>query len=180
MLRFLHWLTEFLWLRCIEIDLKPYLDRYWIRGWLPAKVFTPLIMTPRGATWRDYAARPLAAEKTSWGIYLHHFRSKDPDRHPHSHPWWWAFSIILAGGYTEQRIMKDGSIRTKRFRPGMVSILRHDTFHHVSELHGRETWTLFVCGEKTSHWGFWVNGKFVYHRDYENDQGARILKGDDE
>lgn len=124
-----------------------YLYRYRIFGWLPG----------------DKPKR--------YGLYLHRFMRPDDDEHLHSHPWDYAVSLVLAGGYTEERFPetcsvcdnpKDGKHRVRRvIRPGRLNILRGEAFHRVSELHGRETWTLFFVGPKRASWGFFVPGRGV-------------------
>ena len=36
-------------------------------------------------------------------VYLHRFERPDNDRHLHNHPWPWAVSLVLTGGYDEVR-----------------------------------------------------------------------------
>lgn len=101
--------------------------------------------------------------------YLHFFFRGDNDRELHSHPWEtfmpvWPFnlfgsmSIILTGGYVEERLTRTGQVRVKRYGPGSVNILRGKTFHRVQLSQGG-TWTLFLAGRrfqvpKGEDWGF--------------------------
>ena len=67
--------------------------------------------------------------------YLHHFLRSDPDdRGWHDHPMR-ATAIILAGGYTEERLVgfsKEGCVITRRrLRPGRINKLDECAFHRV-------------------------------------------------
>jgi hypothetical protein len=131
--RFLHWLTGFLPARIINDGQRDYLERYYVT--------------------------------TIFGmrIYLHRFIGSDPDRGLHDHPWSWAFSLILAGFYYEQR--RDG-IRRRRWGNWLTG----DSFHRVilpridgnygihledQEPEYQPCWTLFIHrAKKNKSWGF--------------------------
>jgi hypothetical protein len=107
---------------------QPYLDRYYVAGWSPWNTSYPV------------------------GLVLHHFVASDPDDELHSHPWAWAASVILAGGYTETRC--DGAVTTARvFRPGDVNTIRPETRHRVTLL-GADCWTLMAMGAYAQPWRF--------------------------
>jgi len=109
----------------------------------------------------------LTPERNWWrtrlpGLYLHRFFRGDHDRELHNHPWDWALSFILRGGYTEYR--KDGRyapVREYILRPGRLNIIWKDTYHRV-ELHDSVTgcWTLFIAAPRAARdpdeesWGF--------------------------
>ena len=125
----------------ITTDGNPYLARHYIftKDWIPTKLQPYFTKLP--------------------SIFVHEFRRGDDDRECHSHPWHFSFSIILAGGYTEERVHRliDGGYRViaRTFRPGMLNVIRADDFHRVTLLDGKTTWTLFVAGERTGEeWGF--------------------------
>ena len=107
--------------------------------------------------------------------YLHRMYRPDNDRTLHNHPWRWAFSIILAGGYTEERLLKDGKVIARRMRPGMFNILGPGSFHRIIELHGKETWTLFIAGPRISDWGFIdpESSLFIPHKAYFELKGIK-------
>ncbi|HEX2879698.1 MAG TPA: hypothetical protein VHO25_09170 [Polyangiaceae bacterium] len=90
----------------------------------------------------------------TWNSYLHRFCRSDEDLDLHNHPWRWGFGIILWGGYIEERLMPDGSIRVKRFGPGAFNFVTRNTFHRV-DLIRHECWTLFWTAPKQFDWGFW-------------------------
>ena len=77
----------------IQPQDRPYLDRYFAAGWSPVR------------------KRPGPA------IYLHHFLSSDPQVAVHSHPWDWSASLILAGGYREERCTGDGDRLVREYHP---------------------------------------------------------------
>jgi hypothetical protein len=116
------------------------------------------------------------------GPYLHHFHRGDYDRRLHNHPWEYAWSWILSGGYVEERIrptpaalfywQEQGFVSRvplfEAYLAGSVNRIRENDFHRVSLAsdHGplpglfgwlacRQTWTLFYSGPKTGNrWGF--------------------------
>lgn len=116
-----------------------------------------------------------------FSAYLHRFLKPDGDRELHNHPWRWAFSIVLWGGYTEERFCGATTlepvfpwlhicptcgcmsisgvpfkhITKRRLRPLSFNFIRGEDYHRVAELHGKQTWTLFIAGPKTKSWGFW-------------------------
>jgi hypothetical protein len=133
-----------------NFDKSPYLLRLKVRGYIPP---------PKGE-----APDP---KRYRLNVYLHRFLSKDQDRDLHNHPWKWSFSIVLWGGYTEEkRNRRTGEVRRRRVWPGMINVLGARDFHRVLELHGRETWTLFFAGGKAAAWGFLVGGHFIRAREY--------------
>jgi hypothetical protein len=89
-----------------------------------------------------------------WSIYLHRFHRGDIDRELHSHPWRWAVSLVLVGGYIEERRTADGRIEMKVCRPGSINRLKASDFHRV-DLRDGEAWTLFLVGPKVAQWYFW-------------------------
>lgn len=101
--------------------------------------------------WRgDFNGRKVMWTKSllSWRGYkvdLHKFVDVDAADCFHTHPAP-AIRIILWGGYVEQ--MEDGS--TKRWRPGMVGIVRPALSHRAAALlNGRCSYSLWLRGKKT-------------------------------
>ncbi len=132
-------------------DGKDYLNRIAIAGDLP----------------KEPATRKV-------NVFLHQILMNDLDRHLHNHPWEWSYSLILSGGYTEERLTPGGT-RQRRMRPGMVNKLGPHDFHRILELHGEETWTLFIGGPKTLGWGFLVPeigfvSESIYRKVFELDR----------
>ena len=107
---------------------RPYLRRYFVAGWNP--------WTKRG----------------HGAVFLHHFVASDPNDEVHSHPWGWALSVILVGGYREYRCV--GDVRTVReYHPGDVNQLGPEDRHRI-ELLEADCWTLFLVGDYAQPWGF--------------------------
>lgn len=107
--------------------------------------------------------------------YLHRFHRPDVDPEHHSHPWPAAVAVILAGGYTEERLV-DGRVRTRERRPGTAHLLLRSTYHRVTRLHG-EVWTLFVpLGRNSDEWSFRhpTTGETTPWRTFIKRQGRRI------
>ena len=90
---------------------------------------------------------------------LHHYLRSDPDRGLHDHPWSWAVSLPLAGGYVEHR--KTGipmgrvTYAALRRRPGRFYRLTGYDFHAVRLAPGQTSWSLFFTGANdVKPWGF--------------------------
>jgi len=101
-------------------------------------------------------------KKNRFNLYLHRFLRGDSDDAPHSHPWPWSVSLVLWGGYTEERLIEVNGIKymkTRRVWPLTLNVFRDGDYHRVVRLHGSQTWTLFLTGPKSSSWGFWVFGR---------------------
>lgn len=129
--------------------------------WLAKRLPSITIPTPDG---KPYLTRYyLFGADRAWGnVFLHHFHSSDMDMAPsgtfylHNHPWPWSFSIILAGGYREERRQTDDTIVVKTFKAGSINTLSDKDFHRV-DLLGDDGWSLFFTGwrSKKRSWGFW-------------------------
>lgn len=94
-------------------------------------------------------------------LYLHKFHRGDDDLALHNHPWKWAISFILAGGYKEERRIEEKRMLYKVHRvvysfvePLSFNFLRGNDFHRV-ELLEKDAWTLFLVGPRVQGWGFW-------------------------
>lgn len=88
------------------------------------------------------------------GIYLHFFHRGDQDRDLHNHPWQSSWSLIIWGGYEEERLV-NGKVLTKRFTPGSVNSIKADDFHRVTLLNSAGCWSLFFAGDRMQEWGFY-------------------------
>lgn len=125
----------------ITIDGKPYLTRYY-----------------------------LLLKDRSWGnVYIHHFHSSDQGLELHNHPWRWGLSLVLRGGYSEERahgpviwdaavgppVIQKVTIERRDIKPGSVNFIRSTDFHRVDlNDESRGAWSLFVAGKRTKDWGF--------------------------
>jgi hypothetical protein len=147
-------------------DGKPYLVRWYLCGEDGGlKYFGEGQTTPR---WWQKALTWLPC------VYIHCFKSSDTDPEFHNHPWC-ATSLILAGGYDEERRVDSISARggykivLQRFKPGMTNHLFADTFHRVHLIGDDECWTAIALGEKVQSWGFYSfeTGKFLHWRDHQ-------------
>jgi hypothetical protein len=112
-----------------RVDIAPGGELY-LRRWY---------LTPTGWWYRN-----------RWpGVFLHCFHTSDPDRGFHSHPWYWATSLILRGSYQEERPVLGyddwPSVYMRRLAPGYTATLTPNDFHRVKLLTPR-VWTLFVVG----------------------------------
>ena len=164
----LRWLTRHLPApRIIGDDVTPYLSRWYLLGRptmpdgsSPFDVYG----TPRlGIVWND----------AGFGLYLHRFHRGDGGLELHNHPWRWAVSLILAGGYVEERRVPSDlwtpkwSVERRTVRPWTLNRIAADDFHRVDLLE-EDAWTLFLVGPKHQSWGFWsrTTDRFVGWRDF--------------
>jgi hypothetical protein len=110
-------------------------------------------------------------------LKLHQFHRSDEDAELHSHPWKWGIAFVLWGGYVEERW--DGTkVVTKTVYPGMINIIRRDTFHRV-DLRKSSAWTLFLVGPILDTWYFLdpKTGKRWYWKDFIKMKGLTPLEG---
>jgi hypothetical protein len=122
-------LVPWLAAQTIERDGLPYLERYFVAGWSPSN------------------------GQTGPAIFLHHFVASDAREQMHSHPWGLAVSLILVGGYREERCNPAGRRTAHDFRPGDVNVIAADDVHRIDLLDG-DCWSLFVAGEFEKAWTF--------------------------
>jgi hypothetical protein len=148
MMWFLRWLESWLPKTTINVNGIPYLTRCYLLG----------------KDWR-------------WGnVYLHHFHSSDQGDELHSHPWSWGLSLVLAGGYFEERSRNPGHwsaggrhpeapdgmtmestvpIEKRDIKPGRLNLIKVTDFHRVDlKDEKRGAWTLFFTGPRSTDWGF--------------------------
>ena len=112
-------------------DGRPYLERYFAVGWSPTN--------------RD-------AEGPK--IFLHHFVASDDPVVVHSHPWGWSASLILVGGYREERCAPGGgAVIVSEYRPGDVNVIEADDRHRIDLLEA-DCWSLFLAGNFAKPWTF--------------------------
>jgi hypothetical protein len=138
---------------------SPYLSRYYVVG-------APKM--PDGSSPFDKFGNPKreAVWKDGWGLYIHRFHRSDVDREAHNHPWAWALSFIIAGGYREER-RYGNEMRTREVKPLSFNFIRSTDFHRV-DLIEHDAWTLFLVGPKTKTWGFWDRntGRYTPWREF--------------
>lgn len=158
----LRWLTDRLSPPRVIYDrdgLSPYLSRWYLTA-------SPTM--PDGSSpFANGQPKPGVEWPTgNFGIYLHQFHRSDDDLALHNHPWRWALSFILVGGYREERRWGTQVIR-RDVKPFSFNFIRGSDFHRV-DLHERDAWSIFIVGPKISSWGFWDRhtGEFVEWREF--------------
>ena len=114
-----------------------------------------------------------------WSVRIHHIMREDNDRDLHDHPWN-ARTIILLGGYTEQRLLDHedpalsglnvpASAQVTEYidrRPGETAQLRYGEYHRIDTVAAGGAFTLFITSPYKGTWGFLVNGVKVPWRTY--------------
>ena len=125
--------------RIISLDNSPYLRRFYL---------TPRRLDEHGEDSGNFLG---------FGVYLHYFYRGDEDMELHNHPWHKALSLILCGGYIEERRdNKTMKVNTKEVNAGDLNLIRHTDFHRVTlNPKNKHTWSLFFSGTRIQNWGFW-------------------------
>lgn len=116
------------------------------------------------------------------GVYLHKMEAPDPGVDLHDHPWWFT-SIVLWGGYTEQRAdtrhapdlariaeeWPDTCTRGVEVERRWLSAksMRLDECHTITKLHGRTCWTLVIRGPRLRRWGFYLPDGYMVEAEYD-------------
>lgn len=91
------------------------------------------------------------------GVYLHRLVGADLDPNVfHDHPWSWSASLILAGGYIEERPGFGEENRQRRFRPGYINRIDRDTFHRITWISEGGAWSLYCRGKQVKKDGFLI------------------------
>lgn len=144
-----------------------------VATWLIARSFeTPYfpITGPDGSVYmsRWWLFNPYPAPgqyKGKWqfpiSVRIHHIQREDSDRNLHDHPWN-ARTIILRGGYVEER--EGGEVIHRK--PGDTARLRFGEYHRITQVAEGGAWTIFITGKYRGTWGFLVDGVKVQWRKY--------------
>ena len=105
-----------------------------------------------------------------FGLKLHYFYIGDEDRQLHNHPWKWAVSYIILGGYLEERRNDNTfAVETRDVTPGSLNFISGECFHRViKKPDAKHVWTLFLTGPRTKDWGFWNRDtqEYTSYEDY--------------
>jgi hypothetical protein len=91
-------------------------------------------------------------------LFLHHFQGSDPGPELHDHPWDISVSLILSGGYYEERFANGknwaGGVERRWKGPLTVNFIRGSDFHRVELPKNGEAWTIFFHSKRVKPWGF--------------------------
>jgi hypothetical protein len=112
-------------------------------------------------------------------VWLQRIWRADGDRHMHDHPWHVAGSLILSGGYGEERAghADQGFRGSPEISAGRVNLLPAGVYHRITAVRPR-TWTLFITGRPHGRgWGFLVDGQHVPSFEYLIAAACRVPIG---
>lgn len=140
-------------------------------------------LTLRRADGRVYLNRWGIGHDRIGGILLHRMEAPDPGIDLHDHPWWFA-SLILWGGYTEQRAdtrhassmaaladrhpRRLGRGYEQVRHPLSVRSMRLDECHTITALNRRTSWSLIVRGPRRRKWGFYLSDGWMPEAEYDD------------
>jgi hypothetical protein len=114
-------------------------------------------------------------------VLLHRMAAPDPGVDLHDHPWWFA-SLVLWGGYTEQRaptrdapwlarVAENQPACTRGVvgerRVGSVRTMRLDECHTITHLRRRTCLTVVIGGPRRRRWGFYLPTGWMDERTYD-------------
>ena len=122
---------------------KPYLSRYYLFRGPKSKDGTHPF---------DKFGRPKnnIVRTNGWSLVLHQFHQSDSTTKLHNHGWNWGLSFVLAGGYSEEKLVGDKVIR-RTIKPFSFNFIRPQEFHRVDLLE-KDAWTLFFRGPRLKEW----------------------------
>jgi hypothetical protein len=121
-----------------------------------------------------YLRRYFVWRSKYFNVFLHNIVRPDEDPDPHDHPWSFT-SVVLRGGYTEQRFVALGTSKTDykfwgffetRNAPS-IGFRDARTIHQIVFVKPG-TWTLVFTGPVKREWGFWTEGGWKFWREYLN------------
>lgn len=157
--------------------LDGYMNRYWLVPYREVQTRVEVFYSAYDMSVfiRDdntgpvpFWSRPIAKLLQAFDIAarIHELLRSDRDPAPHSHPWSY-LTIILFGGYWEERYDDDGLCISRRWHgPGSILWRPAGSWHRLDLPPGTTTWTLFITFKKQGSWGFNVGGKTVPWREY--------------
>ena len=122
---------------------QPYLSRYYLFRGPKSKDGTHPF---------DAFGRPKnnIIRTNGWSVVLHHFHQSDSTEKLHNHGWSWGLSFVLAGGYSEEKLIGD-KVTRRTIRPFSFNFIRPHEFHRVDLLE-KDAWTLFFRGPRLGEW----------------------------
>lgn len=141
--------------------------------------YTIRLTNPLTGILQDYLTRyyGFLADREFGNIFIHEFHSSDLDVGEggfgllHNHPWKSSFSIVLTGGYWEERLNKDGKVYRKFIKPGSINFINSNVYHRV-DLENKPVWTLFFTSgrNKKSDWYFYdrITKKYKHWKESPN------------
>jgi len=105
-----------------------------------------------------YLERYYLGRMFGWTFYLHRFVAPDPGEALHDHPWPFALSLVLTGGYKEWRgdlaSVAAAKVHARWLRPGRINLIRGGDFHRVAAVAPGGAFTLFAHRPHRLAWGF--------------------------
>lgn len=126
----------------------PYMSRYYLLG-------RPRKMPDGSSPFDEFGApKPNAPVRNCPSVVVHRIHRSDSAEFLHNHPWRWALSVVLVGGYREYRVRGDGvAVECRDRRRFTINFIRAGQFHRI-ELIDAETWTFVIRGRRFREWAY--------------------------
>ena len=142
-----------------------HLEGYMNRWWLVPYVGAGSAMAT-GCGWVSWK-RPFTRLLQCLGVAIrvHEILRSDLGRDPHDHPWPY-ITVILRGGYWEERYQGTEMVSLKWHGPGSVLMRAATDLHRLCLPAGTTTHTLFMTGRYKQRWGFMTAKGKVPHNEY--------------
>lgn len=96
---------------------------------------------------------------------VHHILTPDGTPFLHNHPFHYA-SLVLRGGYAEQVLQPDGTLRVVRRFPGHLVARRATTLHRIETVRPGGCWTLVLIWRVGGAWRLARHASVVAPADY--------------
>jgi hypothetical protein len=135
--------------------LDGYMERYWL--------------------FNGYEPETYRKKFFDWlpSIRIHKILRADRDYFMHDHPWD-ARTIILRGWYCEEQLYVhtngNESISTTKRLPGDTRLIKFGEYHSIYAVPPEGVLTLFISYRYRGKWGYWVNGRKIYHKTFRQSQ----------
>lgn len=134
-------------------------------------------LTLRRSDGRTYLNRWSVTSDRLGGVMLHRMDAPDPGVDLHDHPWWFV-SIILWGGYIEERAdIRNACARAETVEPSRgdrvtrkwlsARTMRLDECHTITRLRRKTSWSLVIKGPRRRGWGFYLPGGYLDEARYD-------------
>ena len=129
----------------LDSDGKPYMERYILWG-------------KNSTTNKKYRGS---------GLYVQKLIASDKSKDLYDHSWKWG-RLILNGEFNEKVRNKNSEItRSRKVKLLHLDLLNSSRLaHSIKLIDNKPVWMIFWHGSYRNQWGFWIDNKKVFWREY--------------